>query len=269
MVNDFHSRQRFLGHDLERTTRECVVGIVGLGGGGSHIAQQIAHVGFQNFVAIDPDRVEFSNLNRLIGGAESDAFWSIEKVHVAGRMIQRIQGRAIYRGFMNKWQEQVPDLIGCDLIFGCLDSLIDRENLERVTRAYLIPYIDIGMSVRKLPHEPPRMHGQVFLSMPGERCMRCVGLVDDGAISSEAEQYGDAGPNPQVVWANGVLASTAVGLGIETLIGWSSETTVCPYLSFDGNKGTITPHPRWLHGQHRGCPHFPPASVGPPAFHRL
>jgi hypothetical protein len=41
MASERHSRQSFLGEEFEQTCEVCVVGVVGLGGGGSHIAQQL------------------------------------------------------------------------------------------------------------------------------------------------------------------------------------------------------------------------------------
>ena len=46
---------RFSGNKSQEIISKTKVGIIGLGGGGSHIAQQLAHVGFQNYVLIDPD----------------------------------------------------------------------------------------------------------------------------------------------------------------------------------------------------------------------
>ena len=66
MKVDRYSRQSFLGPDSEEYIARCTVAIPGLGGGGSQIVQQLAHIGFQNYVLYDDDVVEESNLNRLI-----------------------------------------------------------------------------------------------------------------------------------------------------------------------------------------------------------
>src|SRR5260370_36729390 len=47
--------------------RSASVGVVGNGGGGSHVIQQLAYLGIGNFVLVDGDRAEGSNLNRLVG----------------------------------------------------------------------------------------------------------------------------------------------------------------------------------------------------------
>ena len=101
--------------------------------------------------------------------------------------------------------------LGCDLVFGSVDTFAGRHELEVACRRYGIPYIDIGMDVYEVPGEPPRMAGQIILSMPGCACMWCLQFLDEEKLAREAQQYGDAGGRPQVVWPNGVLASTAVG----------------------------------------------------------
>ena len=37
------------------------------------------------------------------------------------------------------------DLITCDFIFGCMDSVDGRNLLSRLTNFYLIPYFDLGV----------------------------------------------------------------------------------------------------------------------------
>src|SRR5205814_6941030 len=51
---------------LERL-RAARVGVVGTGGGGAHVVQQLAYLGVGAFVLVDGDRVEVTNLNRLVG----------------------------------------------------------------------------------------------------------------------------------------------------------------------------------------------------------
>jgi molybdopterin-synthase adenylyltransferase len=44
------------------------VATVGLGGTGSLITEQLAHLGVTGFLLIDPDTVDETNLNRLVEG---------------------------------------------------------------------------------------------------------------------------------------------------------------------------------------------------------
>ena len=72
-MSDQYSRQSFLGEQSEEVFRTTKAGIVGLGGGGSHIAQQLAHIGIGDFALFDPDHIERPNLNRTVGATSADA----------------------------------------------------------------------------------------------------------------------------------------------------------------------------------------------------
>ena len=61
------SRQSFLGEDSEEILISVTAGLVGYSGGGSHFGQQLAHVGVGNFVIVDPQLIEDTNLTRLVG----------------------------------------------------------------------------------------------------------------------------------------------------------------------------------------------------------
>jgi molybdopterin-synthase adenylyltransferase len=82
----------------------------------------------------------------------------------------------------------------------------------------------------------------------------------------EAGSYGAAGSRPQVVWSNGVLASTAVGIITQLLTPWFDGPPEFVYLDYDGNRGTVTPNDRVALFRDKICPHHPPNEVGDPLF---
>ncbi len=267
--NERFSRQSFLGESAERTIASYRVGIIGLGGGGSHIAQQLTHVGFSAFSLFDADVVESSNLNRLVGATQVDATKGASKVEVAARLIRGVNPDAHVDKILSRWQDSPDRLKACDIVFGCVDSFAERRDLEIVTRRYLIPYIDIGLDVHQSGGEPPRMAGQVILSMPGELCMACLGFLTEAKLARETEQYGAAGPRPQVIWANGVLASTAVGVAIDLITDWTHMLRGPVYLSYDSNTGCVQTHKRLEYVKGVRCQHFSLSQLGEPTFTRL
>jgi hypothetical protein len=262
MSGDRYSRQSFLGKDAEERFATCIVGVVGLGGGGSHIVQQLAHVGFQNFVLYDGDTISDSNLNRLVGGTEDDVQKGERKIAIAERMIRSLQPHANVDAHPQRWQEDPVPLRSCDLIFGCVDSLSERRELEMNTRRYLIPYIDIGLEVRHVAPEPPVMAGQVILSMPDHSCLTRMGLLTEQGLAAEAVQYGDAGPRPQVVWGNGVLASLAVDIAVDLITGWTQILRTPIYLVYEANSGSVSLSKRLDYLSTDTCSHFSLEQVG-------
>src|SRR5947209_1053619 len=97
-------RQSFLGPNSSYDLGNVGVGIVGLGGGGSHVAQQLAHVGVGRFTVFDPDVVELSNLNRLVGATFEDALKKVPKPIVAERVVMNINPQARVSTILNTWQ---------------------------------------------------------------------------------------------------------------------------------------------------------------------
>ncbi len=265
MTSGRYSRQSFLGPDAQDRIEQAVIGVVGLGGGGSHIVQQLAHVGFQRYVLYDYDAVDESNLNRLIGATEADASVELAKLEVAERLIRGLQAHAQVTPIHKRWQDEPLPLRGCDLVFGCVDGPATRRDLEAMMRRYLIPYIDIGLDVHHAQGEVPVMAGQVALSMPGDLCLRCMGVITDVALAAEGRHYGDAGSHPQVVWANGVLASTAVGLAVDVLTDWTGRLRHPIYLEYFSNDGTVRPSPR-LEYAPSACKHYLLTVVGDPTI---
>lgn len=266
MPTDRYSRQSFLGDDAQERIRACTVGVVGLGGGGSHIVQQLAHLGFHHYVLYDLDCVEDTNLNRLVGATEEDAALHRPKIEIARRQIEVLQPKAHVQAFTDRWQEHPLPLRSCDIVFGCVDGLAERQQLEVSARRYMIPYIDIGLDIHRRESGPPVMAGQVVMSMPGDPCFSCMGFLNETNLAREAALYGDAGIRPQVVWANGVLASTAVGIALHLITGWSEPGHGSLYLQYNGNDMTVQPHVRLQYLPKVPCPHFPMNQVGDPVF---
>lgn len=253
------TRQSFLGPDSERTLREARIAIIGLCGGGSHIAQQCAHIGVGDILTIDPDNSEESNLHRLVGATLDDVIHERPKTFIAERLIKGINPDATVTSKPRDWREVAILLRDRDVIFGCVDKFAIRRDIETTARRYLIPYIDIGMDVHP-EGERFRITGQVILSMPSRPCLKCLGFLTDELLALEAAGYGAAGGKPQVVWPNGVLASTAIGVFIQLVTPWHDNHEELVYLEYDGNTRTMTKSNRLLYVDDIVCPHFQTAA---------
>lgn len=177
------------------------------------------------------------------------------KTTVATRLIKGINPSASVIPVSKKWQESADLLRGSDVIFGCVDSFSERQQIESIARRYLIPCIDIGMDVHPLEKQFA-IGGQVILSMPGELCLKCMGFLRDDLLAREAENYGAAGSRPQVIWPNGVLASLAVGIFVQLMTPWHKNHRRVWYLEYDGNSQTVASSNRLEYLKGTTCSHF-------------
>lgn len=258
-----YSRQSFLGRGADTILSHAEIGIVGLGGGGSHVAQQLAHLGAATFILCDQDRITETNLNRTVGATGVDVILGRYKTDIAKRVIRRLNPTAQVVNHRDRWETATEELMRCDLIVGCLDTFAGRRDLEAFCRRHLIPYIDVGMDVQKA-RDRYEIVGQVILSMPGQPCMRCMGFLNDRVLAEEARLYGAAGGRPQVVWSNGVLCSAAVGIVVDLLTGWSKSGRECAYFNFRGSDLSLTEDPRLEYVRDNKCLHYPLVQAGDP-----
>ena len=258
--------QSFLGSDSDATFDGTTVGVVGLSGGGSHVVQQLAHLGVGHFAVVDHDRIEAKNLNRLVGATAEDVAVNRLKTEIAERVIRGVNPQAHVVARATRWQAAMQDLRECDVLFGCVDSYKERAQLERFARRFLIPYIDLGMDIHPAG-AGFSMSGQVVLSSPGGPCLWCLGILTEARLAEEAKNYDGAGSRPQVVWPNGVLASLGIGLFVQLVCPWHEASQLTACCEFDGNRHRVETS-RMEYADELCCRHFAADEVGDQFFTR-
>jgi molybdopterin-synthase adenylyltransferase len=250
------SRQSFLGGGSDGLLAGITVAIAGLGGGGSHVAQQLAHVGVGRYRLMDPQKIEASNLNRLVGATQHDVDNGLAKVEILRRTILGIRPWAQVEAAQANWQDVDHLIKDAHVLFGCVDGYRQRDYLESAARRFGIPYIDIGMDVAEINGGRFAISGQMIMTLPCGPCMRCLGFLTPENLSREENRYGDAGINPQVVWTNGTLASLAVGAFVKLIAPWSEFNDGYTWLELDGNRQTVVPSRQPEHvPRGNACPH--------------
>jgi len=191
------SRQSLaLGPAFNDLVRGLRVGVVGAGGTGSPILQQLARLGVGNIAIFDPDTVEVSNLNRVYGATRVDADQRRRKIEVARREIDRM-GLGVNVVTFDEWigSERCRDALkSLDIVFGCTDDHDGRGLLNRLAYYYLIPVIDVGLSLRVSErHGETRLDGdgRVTVLEPGSSCLLCRRVIDPAIASEEALRRSD------------------------------------------------------------------------------
>lgn len=125
------------------------VGVVGCSGTGSLVVEQLARTGVGALVLVDPKRLHRRNLNRILGATESDAEAECFKVEVMTRGINAIGSGTKVTPLAVSIQDRSAALAlaGCDVLFGCVDSVEGRYILDVLANAYVAPYFDVGVHV--------------------------------------------------------------------------------------------------------------------------
>ena len=208
---------------------EMRVAIVGLGGTGSLVAQSLAYLGVRSFLFIDPDTVEHTNLNRVVGASESDV--GVHKVDVASRMVSRINSRSEVECLRGDIVSQGVSrrVLETDFFFSCTDTHGSRAVLTQLCYQFLVPGIDVGVRIDVDSDRATRIVGRVQMLAPGLACTNCTGLLDAEAVRRElltdderrADSYitGHGVEQPAVISIN----STVVGLAVTMFLGATTE----------------------------------------------
>lgn len=246
-AHEIHDRQiRAFGKSGQQAIRSTRLGIVGAGGTGSVTGQQLAYLGVPDMTVVDPDTVDETNLNRLVGGRPTDI--GVAKVAVAHRTISDINPDAIVRPVKDDVvnSDVLHSLIGLDFIFLCTDSHASRAAVCQLAYQYLIPVIDMGVSISVGPEGVTHITGRVQMLAPGLPCLTCSRALNAEQIRRElltpearaADPYvqGVHEPQPAVVSINSTIASLAVTmfLGAMTPINATAR-----FQRYDGVAGAV------------------------------
>jgi molybdopterin/thiamine biosynthesis adenylyltransferase len=225
-VPEYDRQVRAFGADSQRSLSELSVAIVGLGGTGSLVAQELVHLGVKRFTLIDPDVVDSTSLNRLANATGQDV--GNAKTEVASRYIKAVSPTAD----VNQIQDDVmrsdvaTNLFRTDFIFGCTDSHGSRSVLQQVAYQYLVPCIDMGSTIVVSSGKITHIHGRVQMLAPGLPCLTCSGLIDPDevrrdmmtSLEKQSDPYvvGVREPAPAVMSLNGTVASLAITMFLQS-----------------------------------------------------
>jgi molybdopterin-synthase adenylyltransferase len=235
-----------IGPASDRKLSDATVAIVGLSGGGSHVLQQLAHQGVGTLIVVDDELVDQTNLGRLVGARQEDID-TILKVDVAVRVATGVDREFEVVRVPERFPSQrtIDALKEAEIIVACLDRFDARAALNAFARRYLIPLVDIGITIRSNAERLASANGQLIVAVPGEPCMRCWFLTDALLAKERMEKppgY-DRAPNPtgdpQVVSMNGVIASEAANSVLDIITGYSGGRRGAKVWRYDGRAGEL------------------------------
>jgi molybdopterin/thiamine biosynthesis adenylyltransferase len=225
------------GSAVQQTLGDLRIGLVGCGGIGSAVAEQLVRLGVRHLVLVDPDELSKSNLTRVYGSSMSGIGQPKVNVltqHLCG-IASELQCEPVQA--MVTLEPTARRLIGCDLVFGCTDDNAGRLVLSRLATYLLTPVIDSGVLLSSNPAgELTGIDGRITTLCPGQACLVCRGrinlaragaelLTPDERVRREDEGYAPAllRTEPAVIAFTTLVGATAVSELLERLIGYGPE----------------------------------------------
>jgi molybdopterin/thiamine biosynthesis adenylyltransferase len=157
-----------IGEEGQRRLLSSSVAVIGTGGLGTHIGDNLARAGVGHLKLVDRDRVELSNLQRQLLFDEADAASALPKAEAAARRLARINSQVEVEPLVAEvTRHNVEEIIGdVDLVLDGCDNFETRYLINDACLKHGIPWVyggavaSYGMSMTIVPHQTP--------------CLRCV-----------------------------------------------------------------------------------------------
>jgi molybdopterin/thiamine biosynthesis adenylyltransferase len=251
----FDRQARLLGDEGQALLRQTKVGVIGAGGVGSLVVEYLARLGVGHLVVVDPERLDVTNLSRVVGSNLLDTLswltregrpkWlrnlggrlTTKKVDVCRRVARQAPGKLEFEGIFGDF---VDDAVAtrfrdCDFLFLAADSMQARLVFNALVHQYLIPGVQLGSKV-PVDKASGRV-GQVFSVArpvtPDLGCLWCNGVISASRLQNEAVTSAERrawayvdDPTviaPSVITLNAVASSEAVNDFLFWLVGLRQE----------------------------------------------
>jgi hypothetical protein len=204
----YDRQARLFGDRGQDLLSKAKVGIIGAGGVGSLISEQLARLGVGWLVVADPDKIDITNLPRVVGSTRWDARTSMTeegrpewvrrlgtrlaatKVTIARRVARtanpRLRFDALPQDFT--YAKVAREFADCDFLFLAADSMQARLVFNALVHQYLIPGVQVGAKIRvsESSGEVLDVFSVSRPVTPDSGCLWCNGLISPDRLQQEA-----------------------------------------------------------------------------------
>jgi molybdopterin-synthase adenylyltransferase len=155
------NRQTISIEDQRTLLHSCVV-VVGCGGLGGYVVEQLARLGVGTLVAVDPDVFDEHNLNRQI--LSTVATLGCAKVHVAAKRVAEVNPAVTVIPIKAEYEPQNASELfeKANVVVDALDSIPTRLALAESCRKFSVPLVHGAIA---------GWYGQVSAEFPGDQTL--------------------------------------------------------------------------------------------------
>ena len=254
--------EQLYGKSAARKLPESRVGIIGCSGTGSPAIECLARAGVGEFVIVDYQRFDRSNLERIHGSrfAHTQRNPLPYKIELMAEMIWEINPSARITAFVGNIldEEVLGELLRCDLLLGCTDTHHGRAALGDIAARYFVPAIDVGVMPEGRDGKVTAQLVEITQYAPELPCAFCSNCVSTWPITvecmtdDERKQRKDAaaeaakrGEDGTIYWGGdlaqlptvGYLTTNAGSLAAGYAINWLAGTSDLPHSRFQYDLG--------------------------------
>jgi molybdopterin/thiamine biosynthesis adenylyltransferase/proteasome lid subunit RPN8/RPN11 len=232
----FDRQIRAFGKDGQHLLNQLRFGVVGAGGTGSAVLEQLVRLGAGEVVLIDDDHITETNPTRIHESCMDDV--GKQKVDVLSNAANRIGlgTKVIPVNGKVTTREVFETLRGCDAVFGCTDDNAGRGILSRFAYYYVTPVFDVGVLVGSQDGQISVIEARLTTMSPGTPCLFCRGRINSTRLREEMQTgeevedlvregyaQGLEDRDPAVVAYTTMIASMAVDELLQRLFGFGPE----------------------------------------------
>jgi molybdopterin/thiamine biosynthesis adenylyltransferase len=173
------------GRPLQSLLKNIHIGVVGVGGTGSSVLEQLIRLGVGKMTVFDGDTLDQSNVSRVYGSSIADS--GRKKTSIAEDLAMRI-GLGTELATVPEYitfESAAKKLRDCDVLFGCTDDEWSRSILTRIAVYYYIPVLDMGVRIDSNEGQVQSVQGRVTTLIPGEACLFCRGRINSETVGAE------------------------------------------------------------------------------------
>ncbi len=155
----YNRNKNTISAEEQKVLKAATACVVGLGGLGGHIAEQLARLGIGELILIDGDIVEESNLNRQLFATEKTL--GLNKAAAAELRLRDVNSEVRCKFHSQKLTDEnaLELLCGADIVFDAVDNIPTRKLMQRACRELNLPLIHGAIG---------GWYGQVSVVMPDD-----------------------------------------------------------------------------------------------------
>ena len=236
-------------HDL---LRQLEVAVVGVGGLGSPIAEQLVRMGAGSVTIVDDDVLDTpSNLRRVIGSTAIDlrATIALPKVDVVGRHLDLLGfGLPVRRVHGDVRREPVfRQVLDADIVICATDSHGSRAIINELASTYLLPVVDVGVQAgAKKNADLAALVAEICILTPVTPCLWCRGRISAEVIRAENLPRGQRDRLVREGYLVGGVGTPAPSVMALTALG--AGLAACALLALLSREGDVCPSGYWVDG---------------------
>ena len=245
-----HRQRDALGKAHDRL-QQLDVAIVGVGGLGSPIAEQLVRMGVRTVTIVDHDVLDTpSNVRRMVGTTAADlrATTPPPKVDVVGRYLDHVGvGVPVQRIAGDVRLERVfRVLLDSDVVVCATDTHGSRAILNDLASIYMVPVIDVGVRAGARLDELAALVAEVCILSPETPCLWCRGRISADTISLENLPGDQRNLRLEEGYLTDGVGSPAPSVMALTMLG--AGLAGCALLGLVSRESEVFPSGYWVDG---------------------